>query len=497
MIQKTVMAITGMNMRKTHRIVQGRMLLAILSLLLLDVFQSAAQEQGLARPKNMIVMISDGCGYHHILATDYFMDGRAGSQVYESFPIRLGMSNFPARISDSSALIPPDKGYLPDSAWSSFSYPLHGWTDSAPAATTMATGQKTYNASIGMDIQYQPMVNITQRAEALGKSTGVVTTVPISHATPAGFTAHNKLRNHYREIALEMLLDTRLDVIMGCGHPDYDSKGNPITAQKDYQYVGGKAAWDALLNGAEVFIESSPSGNTKVKDADGDGKADPWTLIQDREDFVKLSKGKVPARVLGVARTYYTLQQERKGKIDTLPFAIPFIENVPTLKEMAAGAIHVLENNQHGFFLMIEGGAVDWAGHNNELSRLIEEEESFNETVSEVIHWIDSHGGWNETLLIVTADHESGYITGPGEKDPSPITNPLINNGKGKVPGMRFNTKEHTNQLVPFFAKGAGCEIFLKAIQGADPVRGSYIDNAEMGKRLFELWPLPGDPSRK
>ncbi len=81
---------------------------------------------------------------------------------------------------------------------------------------------------------------------------------------------------------------------------------------------------------------------------------------------------------------------------------------------MVEGALNVLDDNPKGFFLMVEGGAIDWAGHSNLSGRLIEEEGDFLDAVSAVIEWVDTQSSWNDTLLIVTGDHETGYLTGAG-----------------------------------------------------------------------------------
>ena len=95
------------------------------------------------------------------------------------------------------------------------------------------------------------------------------------------------------------------------------------------------------------------------------------------------------------------------------PFAAPLNRNVPTLATMSKAAINCLDNNPKGFYLMIEGGAVDWANHANQPDRMIEEQIDFVEAVEAVVAWIESHGGWDETLLILTADHECGLLWGP------------------------------------------------------------------------------------
>jgi alkaline phosphatase len=136
--------------------------------------------------------------------------------------------------------------------------------------------------------------------------------------------------------------------------------------------------------------------------------------------------------------------------------------------------------------MMIEGGAVDWAGHANQSGRLIEEQADFDMAVDAVLAWVRANSNWGETLLIVTGDHETGYLTGP--MDPAnPAWSPVVNNGAGKLPGMQWNFNEHTNQLVPFFAKGDDGRWFKKAADQSDPVWGAYIDNTEIAQVIFQL----------
>jgi alkaline phosphatase len=157
---------------------------------------------------------------------------------------------------------------------------------------------------------------------------------------------------------------------------------------------------------------------------------------------------------------------------------------------MTKGALNVLDNDKDGFFLVIEGGAIDWAGHANQSGREIEEEIDFNKSVEAVINWVEKNSNWGETLLIVTGDHESGYLTGPGSGQAAgsqPVWNPLENNGAGNLPGMQWNSPEHTNSLIPFFAKGDAARLFKSYADGKDPVRGSYIDNTEIAKVIFNI----------
>jgi alkaline phosphatase len=119
---------------------------------------------------------------------------------------------------------------------------------------------------------------------------------------------------------------------------------------------------------------------------------------------------------------------------------------------------------------------------------MIEEMMAFNAAVEAALEWINAHGGWEENLLIVTGDHECGYLTGPKEGEQHPERNPIVNQGKGEMPLMRWNSDSHTNQLIPFFAKGAGSEAFASFLEGEDPVRGPYLNNTGIAKALFLLW---------
>ncbi|MBN1917290.1 MAG: alkaline phosphatase [Verrucomicrobia bacterium] len=422
------------------------------------------------KPKNTIILIADGWGYNHVAASSLYEHGDTGRLVYESFPVRLGMSTCPL-----------DVTYDPQRAWSEFDYVNEGATDSAAAATQMATGVRTHNGAIGVGPDGQRVVNVGERAEQLGRATGVITTVMISHATPAGFGAHSENRDNCEQIAREMVGDSRLDVIMGAGHPWYDENGacvaatgedGAITTAAGYEHVGGVDTWLQLLTG-------SVGG-----DADGDGIADAWRLVQTRSQFQSLITGPTPRRVIGVAQVRETLAQGRAGDANAAPFAVPRDENMPTLAEMTWGALNVLDEDPDGFVLMIEGGAVDWASHANQTGRMLEEMTDFNRAVEAVIEWVERESSWGETLVIVTGDHECGYLTGPGS---NPDWKPVVNNGKGKVPGVEWHSGGHTNSLIPLFAKGAGAETLQTFADETDPRRGSYIHNTELAKALFAL----------
>ena len=433
----------------------------------------AAPDNDLKKPaaKNIIIMISDGWGFNHLEATSYYEYGKDARQIYNRLPFQFAMSTY----SWGALGVPDSCSYDPALAWSDFEYVKTCYTDSAAAATAMATGVKTYDAAIGVDAAGQPVGNTLELAEQKGKATGVVTAVEWSHATPAGFVAHNVSRNDYAGIAQEMVNLSAADVVMGAGHPWYDASGNLKATPNTYKYVGDQITWDALVAG------------TAGGDADGDGVADPWTLIQTRAEFQSLMSGPTPKRVLGTAQVYETLQQGRSGDAFADPYVVPRTETVPTLTEMSLAALNILDDDPDGLYLMIEGGAVDWASHSNQSGRMIEEAIEFERTVEAVIDWVQKNSNWGETLLIVTGDHETGYLTGPGS-GPGPVWTPIVNNGAGVLPGMEWHSPNHTNSLMVLSAKGDAARMFSRYADQYDPVRGWYLDNTELAELVF--WTL-------
>jgi alkaline phosphatase len=433
--------------------------------------------------KNVILMIADGSGHNAWLATSLYQ-ARLHQQVYDRPGwLRLSCCTYPLNLSHTpTGSLEQDSAivYDPAKAWdatpkTSGTFVGYAWltttpTDSAAAATALASGQKTYNNAINWSNDNRPMrgMTIAEIAKRAGKSTGVITTVQWSDATPAGLGgAHNVSRNNHAEIANEMLSGASLDVIMGGGNPDFDSDGRPLAAaaRRDYQWVGGADTWRALKSGQR-----------------------PWKLIESKADFEALTGGPTPPKVLGMPQAAKTLQAKRSRNLAATsasppqPFGDLAVRNVPPLALMTRAAIHCLNKNPRGFYLMIEGGAVDWANHANEPDRMIEEQIDYLKAVEAVVAWIEAHGGWNDTLLILTADHETGLVWGP---DSAKVAfQPVADRGKGRLPGLSYNSHGHSNSLVPLYVRGPGSRQFTTLIQGQDSsaaaawqYSGQYVEN--------------------
>ena len=161
--------------------------------------------------------------------------------------------------------------------------------------------------------------------------------------------------------------------------------------------------------------------------------------------------------MLGVLPVASTLQANRAGDKKAGPYEVPATPNLPGMALLMDGALNVLSQDPDGFFLMAEGGAIDWAGHANAFGRLIEEQHDFDLAIEAVVAWVEAHSSWDDTLLIIT-------------------------------PGFQWNTGSHTNQVVPVFAKGKGAEKLLDAVKGTDSRRGPYIDNTDIPKTIRAVW---------
>jgi alkaline phosphatase len=411
------------------------------------------------KPKNIILFIGDGMGYNHITASNYYLYGN-GNAVYEDFPVKLSMSTFPGVAEKDNTYT---YNYVSELYWNDFEYAKIKPTDSGAASTAMASGIKTYRHAIGVDLDKQPAENLTEFFKNIGKTTGVISSVPFSHATPAGFVAHHPDRNEYGAIATQML-ESDVDVIIGGGHPYYDNNGLKIN-NPNYEKFGSEDNWNKARANykGRVFVET-------------------------KEDFEKYSKGNAPEKLFGIPQVFETLQYNRDNDDIAEPFAYEYNDNVPTLETLTLVGLNALSQNNDGFFVMVEGGAIDWASHANHTGRMIEEMDDFNKSIEAAVNWVEKNSNWEETLIIVTADHECGYLTGPKDNDNSFSSNPVVSNGKNKLPNVKWCHDSHTNVLVPFFAKGSCANTFKRYAVLKDKKLGYYLDNTHIPLALFNLF---------
>jgi len=279
-------------------------------------------------------------------------------------------------------------------------------TDSAAAGTALATGNKTNNGVIGMDSQGNRVKSILEIAEENGLSTGLVSTSPITHATPASFIAHQPSRENYEDIALDFL-KTDIDVFIGGGIEHFSKRKDKLNLLDSLKFRG---------------YEVDTTMNMVLKSAS-----------------MKL------AGLIAPINTPYRLN----GRGDMLP-------------EASGKAIEVLNKNKKGFFLMIEGSQIDWAGHSNYADTLIDETLDFDKAVGRVLDFAQKEG---HTLVIITADHETGGVTiVDGDREAHLVK-------------LNFSTKDHTAVMVPVYAYGPGAEEFT----------GIY-DNTEIFQKILTCY---------
>lgn len=318
------------------------------------------------KPKNVILLIGDGMGIAQLHAG---MTANRGSLFIENLKY-MGLAK------TSSA-----KNYI---------------TDSAAGGTALATGQKTYNGAISVDLNDQPIKTILEEASEKGLATGLVASSGITHATPASFIAHQPSRNNYEEIAAEFL-NTNIDVFIGGGHEHFSKR-------KD---------------GRNLINELKERG---------------YVVEEDLEKIKNIKSGKLA----GLTAPQSTGRVAKRG--DLLPVA-------------TQTAVNILSNNKKGFFLMVEGSQIDWGGHAKSTVHVIEDMLDFDKTVGVALEFASNN---KETLVVVTADHETGGMA--------------ILNGDYKT-GMvkgEFSTGGHTALMVPVFAFGPGAQDFIGIMENTD-----------------------------
>jgi alkaline phosphatase len=281
-------------------------------------------------------------------------------------------------------------------------------TDSAAGATAISTGQRTKNHYVGVDSLGNPLINIFDEAERLGIATGLVVTCTVTHATPAAFVSHVISRKEETEIA-KQYLEKDIDVVIGGG-----AKYFLIQDSLNYFQTG----FDHLLNkGYQIFRNADELLNTKSPD-----------------------------------KFFALIENEHLKKAEQRNY---------TLADLTLKALDVLSRNEGGFILMIEGSQIDWGGHDNNQSYLLSELNDFCGAISAALDFAEQDGN---TLVLVTADHETGGMS--------------INGGKpdGSDLELIFTSKGHSAEMVGVFAIGPGEELF----------RGVY-DNYLVGRKLFHL----------
>ncbi|MEM1214711.1 MAG: alkaline phosphatase [Bacteroidota bacterium] len=266
-------------------------------------------------------------------------------------------------------------------------------TDSAAGATAFSAGVKTYNGAIGVDPDTTRLYTILEEAEDKNLATGLVTTSTIVHATPASFIAHVAQRKQYEDIALDFL-DTEIDLFIGGGKKYFDRRDDERNLLAELATKNYLVSTYFEQNLDEVAVDYTKNFVYLTADSD------PLTVEQGR-DYLQAASA----------------------------LACDFLAK---------------HNPSNGFFLMIEGAQIDWGGHANNSQYIITEMVDFDRTIGAVLDYAVADG---ETLVIVTADHETGgYAINPGSRQDSIIG--------------AFTSDYHTATMIPVFAFGPGAKRF-------------------------------------
>ena len=305
----------------------------------IDVFSQEAQiEKKKLRKeaKNIIFLVSDGMSTGTLNMADLYLNrtfGRGSNwlNLYRENKVSRGLMD----MASASSIV----------------------TDSAAASSSWGGGHRVQNHMINVGMNGEMYTPIWQKFKKAGKKAGCVTTVPITHATPAGFCVNSKSRNSMDEIA-EKYLEQKFDVLMGGGHEIF--------------------AADKRKDGKDMFKEFQNAG---------------YQLVKKREDMMKTVNGKPVLGVFYEDGLPYTLDRNSSVELQN---------TIPTLAEMAQKAIDNMKSHPGGFVLQIEGGKVDWAAHANDIGALIYDQVAFDEAVAVALDFAEKDGN---TLVIITTDH--------------------------------------------------------------------------------------------
>jgi len=303
-----------------------------------------------SKPKNLILFIGDGMGPAFVTAYRLYRDNPNTPAVETIL--------FDEMLVGSLRTDPLGDLKLPSNQLGKFEHSSGAVTDSAASGTAYATGKKALNGYISLDENKKPLPTVLEKAKQVGMSTGLVVTSQLSHATPAVFASHQESRSNHTDI-VNQYIDNRfqgmpyIDVLLGGGKEYFVREDRNVVeefAALDYQILTNKNELESA-NKLQLLGLFADSGLKKMIDRDAD---------------------------------------------------------TPSLSDMTRIALRTLSNNDKGFFLMVEGSQIDWAGHGNDIVGAMSEMADFDAAVLEAIKFAKIDG---QTQIVVTADHSTGGLS--------------------------------------------------------------------------------------
>jgi len=317
-----------------------------------------------AEPKNVILVIGDGMGPQAVGLAIYFNLFTNGPEK----PLNL-----------EKLMAAGNTGYCLTYQYGTVV------TDSASAATALATGVKTRDAIIGKDHNGRAMKSVVDIAKDLGKSAGVISTTRLTHATPAAFYAHSIHRDLENEIASQLIERGDLAVAFSGGARHFVPQGTKVENHPDLKGISKAAGWGSSTrkDSQDLILAAKNKG---------------YSIVANEKEILDLDAGKTE-KVLGLfAASDFPSAIDRQPQYQT---------GVPALPLLTAKGLEILKKNPRGFFLMVEGGQVDYAEHGNDVASALREMLELDQAVGVAIAFAEANP---DTLLIVTADHDTGGL---------------------------------------------------------------------------------------
>lgn len=382
------------------------------------------------------------------ISADVQAQHRGGAKTPKYIFLFIGDGMSQAHISLTEAYLATQKGTIGNEPFSFTKFPITGLattysassyiTCSSAAGTAIATGTKTNNGMLGIDPQEKSLKSFAYKLKEKGYKIGIMTSVSIDHATPGAFFASSKSRSSYYDIAIQL----------------------PTSG---FDFFGGGG-----------FVNP-----------DGEDKKQPNIFSLIEKGGYKIAKG--IDEMKSVKQNDKVVLVQKDGKGSDLPYAIDREEGDLSLKQIVKAAISHLDNEK-GFFIMAEGGKIDWAAHGNDGKTAIMEVLDLGEAVDVAYQFYLQHP--DETLIIVTADHDTGGITVGSEKgyvlklselegQKRSMTADKSNEDKYEEMNEKafigWTTTSHTGVAVPVYAIGAGSSNFT-----------GRMDNTEISRKIFK-----------
>lgn len=288
------------------------------------------------KAKNIIIIVSDGMSIGTLNMTDLYLSRKMGTgtnwlQLYKDNKVNRALMD----MASASSIV----------------------TDSAAASSSWGGGVRINNGGLNVSKNGEPHLPIWQKFKKAGKKAGCVTTVPITHATPAGFCVNSKSRNAQEEIA-EIYLEQKFDVMMGGGDAYFSSE-----KRKDKK---------------DMYKAFESKG---------------YKVVKNRNEMLSAAIDKPILGVFDDNGLPYSIDQQNNKELS---------QQIPTLADMTKKAIDTMENHAKGFVLQVEAGRVDWAAHGNDIAGLIYDQAAHDEAIQVAMDFAEKDG---ETLVIITTDH--------------------------------------------------------------------------------------------